>query len=165
MWHGLAPFCFKDHVHITLDSIFLSLIVLIYVAIHVILLIWMRSAYSQRHELNEKDKLLYEQKQREQQSSSFTRKNKSITPYQSHYNLIAEVDEKNTQYHNNLNQKRQSIFNMAANIDDFENMKFSKKRRLSTKVKDFFISNVNLSTANSNTSNLNMSKVAPTDKT
>ncbi len=121
----------------------------------------MRAAYSIRKELSEKDKQLDEHRQ----SSS---QNKNITPYQSHHNLIAEVDQKNRQNQQNLNQKRQSIFNMATNIDDFEAMKnYSKTRRLSARVKNLFVptnsSNNNSMAQASSNSNLT-AKVGPAEQ-
>ena len=145
MWHGLAAILFKGHIHKNIDNIFFLLIIICYVAIHFVLFIWMRSACLLRNELNDKvDGVEMRQK-------------KSQSPYQSAYNLVAEVDDKNR--FSSVNQKRQSIFNMAATIDEFESMKnYSKKRRLSHKVKDF-ISNINL---HQNSSNLNATK--PLDK-
>jgi hypothetical protein len=121
-----------------------------------------------RRELDDRDKQLYERKK----STGKHYYNKNIEPYQSHYNLIAEVDQKNSQYLQNLNQKRQSIFNMATNIDDFETMKnYGKKRRFSSKIKDFFVSNINLNSSNMTStaaytnSTLNLAaKIAPAEQ-
>jgi hypothetical protein len=167
MWHGICPSLFHDKKHEHVDYFFLVFVIFIYLCTHIILVIWMRSAYSLRRELEERDKQLFARKPTHGQQN-----NKSVFTYQSHYNLVAEVDRQHDQHI--LNQKRQSIFNMATNIDDFETMKnYSKKRRLTTKVKDFFASSNNVSSANTSCNNpveyansaLNVTgRVAPSEK-
>jgi hypothetical protein len=113
-----------------------------------------------RHELQEKDKRMFKHcrnkvrkaEKRNGSNNNNNNLNEKRKPFMSHYDLIAEVNcgDQNLHY---LNQKRQSIFNVASNIDDFESFKYNKMRRMSTKFKGMLYGSSSSSRLNDDPSN------------
>lgn len=122
IWHGISIWFLRVFKHETaqkLDKFFLAFLMLLYILFHAILFIWLRSAYSIRRSLMDKDSKLFRHEMKSAQSQII-----------SNDNLIEEDNERNVIFNYN---KRQSVFSTINNIDaiDDGNRK-SRIRRLST---------------------------------